>query len=216
MLSKVCNLVGIKSRSADETQLPNENVGSFQSISDWAFIIILNYYNCCCKARHFSCKYGRCGVNVFKNIWSPLTHFNHFPALVLRHFFKTLSHPGFVCEETDKKQFVAYSSVVWCLVSLQDVIVQVVGLSLLHCVYSLKKAQWILAAGSPLCCVSAVLFPNWQYQDQIDQKKENNFSVMPHLHSIWGGFNALSIGKNLWLNVWCQILQIFLLWKLFS
>ncbi|XP_056899463.1 polycystic kidney disease protein 1-like 2 [Takifugu flavidus] len=34
MLRKVCNLLGIKSRSADETQLPNENVGSFQSISD--------------------------------------------------------------------------------------------------------------------------------------------------------------------------------------
>lgn len=186
MLSKICNLLGIKSRSADETQLSNENVGSFQSISDWDFIIILNYYNC--VQRPFSCKYGQSGVNVLKNILSPLTHFNHFPALGLRHFFKTLSHPGFVCEETDKKQFVVYSGVVLCLVRLQNVIVQVVGLSLLHCVYSLKKAQWILTAGSNLCCVSAVVSSNWQYQDQIDQKKGNNFSMMPHLHFFFSFF----------------------------
>lgn len=134
MLRKVCNLLGIKSRSADETQLPNENVGSYQSISDWAFIIILNYYTCVQSAKQnlFHASMA-CGMNAFKNIWSPLRCFNHFPTLVVRHLFKTLSHPCFVCEESNRQKTIC--CVVWCLVGLQDVIAQVVSLSLLHCLF---------------------------------------------------------------------------------
>lgn len=75
----MCSLLGIKFRTADETRLANENVESFQSISEWMFTIQMCFLSIC-KAIYSD------NDNVLGFAWINwklfyLHYFKHYPAL---------------------------------------------------------------------------------------------------------------------------------------